>query len=359
MAATAARRRRARMSDVAKAAGVSTTTVSLVLNDKAGSSIPDITKERVFEASRALGYRTNAVARNLRRQSSETIGLISDTIASTPYAGLMVRGADQMAASAGMTLMIINTERDPDVEARAIDSLLARRVDALIYATMWHQVVEPPAELKEIPSVLLDARSDDPADSWVVPDEEFGGYTATSHLIEHGHRRIGYIHEHNVYPAQPERFAGYRRALAEHGIEFDPELVAVDLNDPFGGTAAAAVLLDLPEPPTAIQCYTDRMAMGAYRAIRRAGLRVPDDISVIGFDNQDQIAPWLDPPLTTMQLPHEAMGRWAVEHLLRVLSGEAEGPRQQRLECPLVVRDSVAPPCNGAGELPRPKRGTS
>ena len=210
-----------------------------------------------------------------------------------------------------------------------------------------------------IPSVLLDARSDDPDDSWVVPDEELGGYTATSHLIANGHRRIGYIHEDNHYPAQPERFAGYCRALEEHGITFDPGLVAIDLNDPFGGTAAATRLLQLPEPPTAIQCYTDRMAMGAYRAVRRAGLAIPDDISVIGFDNQDQIAPWLDPPLTTMALPHEEMGRWAVEHLLRVLRGEAEGPRQMRNECPLVVRDSVAPPRGGAGVSPRPTRGTT
>ena len=342
------------MSDVAKAAGVSTTTVSLVLNHKAGSSIPDVTKERVFEASRALGYRTNAVARNLRRQSSETIGLVSDTIASTPYAGQMVHGADQVAAAAGMTLMIVNTERDPAVEARAIDSLLARQVDALIYATMWHQIVEPPVELREIPSVLLDSRSTDPADSWVVPDEEMGGYAAACYLIEHGHRRIGYIYEQNDYPAQPERLGGYQRALAEHGIDYDPDLVTVDRNDPFGGTAAAARLLELTQPPTAIQCYTDRMAMGAYRAIRHAGLSVPSDISVIGFDNQDQIAPWLDPPLTTMQLPHEAMGQWAVSHLLGVLSGEFTEPRHERMECPLVVRESVAPPRDSGGRIDRP-----
>lgn len=351
-------RRRARMSDVAARAGVSTTTVSLVLSGKAGRSIPDVTKERVYEASRELGYRANTLARNLRRQSSETIGLISDTIASTPHAGLMIRGADQVAAAAGMTLVLVNTERDPDVEARAIDSLLARQVDALIYATMWHQVVEPPAALTEIPSVLLDARSGKPDDAWVVPDEEGGGHAATSYLIASGHTRIGYIHETNGYPAYLERFAGYQRALAEHGLEFDPQLVEADQNDPFGGAAATARLLSLPDPPTAIQCYTDRMAMGAYRAIRRAGLAIPDDISVIGFDNQDQIAPWLDPPLTTVELPHEAMGRWAVEHLLRVLSGEAEGPHQQRLECPLVVRDSVAPPRDGAGVPPRPTRGT-
>ncbi len=339
------------MSDVAAAAGVSTTTVSLVLSGKAGSSIPGVTQERVFEASRELGYRTNTVARNLRARTSDSIGLISDVIASTAFAGAMIRGADQIAAAAGKTLMIVNTERDPDVEARAIESMLDRQVDAIIYATMWHQVVEPPAGLKEVHSVVLDSRSTDPGDLWVVPDEELGGYAATGHLIEHGHRRIGYLREMNVYPADAERFAGYRRALEEHGIAFDPDLVAVDRNDPFGGTLAADRLLDLDEPPTAIQCYTDRMAMGAYRAIRRAGLSVPDDISVIGFDNQDQIAPWLDPPLTTMQLPHEAMGRWAVEHLLRVLSGEIDGPRQQRMECPLVVRELVAPP--------RVPRGTS
>jgi LacI family transcriptional regulator len=255
--------------------------------------------------------------------------------------------------------MIINTERDPDVEARAIDTMLARQVDAIIYATMWHQVVEPPEGLREVNWVALDSRTTDPQDSWVVPDDELGGYTATRHLIEHGHRRIGYVRERNPYPADPERFAGYQRALAEVGIDLDPELVVTDHNDPFGGHAAAARLLELPEPPTAIQCYTDRMAMGAYRAIRRAGLRIPEDISVIGYDNQDQIAPWLDPPLTTIQLPHEAMGRWAVEHLHRVLSGEAEGPQQRRMECPLVVRESVAPPRDGAGVPPRLKRGTS
>jgi LacI family transcriptional regulator len=341
------------MTDVAQAAGVSTTTVSLVLNDKAGSSIPDITKERVLEASRALGYRTNAMARNLRRQASDTIGLVSDTIASTPFAGLMVHGANEVAAAAGMTLMIVNTERDSEVEARAIDNLLGRQVDAVIYATMWHQVVQPPPELKEIPSVLLDARSDDPTDSWVVPDEELGGYSATVHLIEQGHRRIGYIHEANAFPAQSLRLAGYKRALHEHGIAFDPRLLTVGANDPFGGHDAAARLLAQAERPTAIQCYTDRMAMGAYRAVRRAGLTISDDISVIGFDDQDQLAPWLDPPLTTMRLPHEAMGRWAVSYLLGVLSGDITEPRHERIPCPIVQRDSVSPPREGGGRIDR------
>jgi LacI family transcriptional regulator len=344
------------MADVAAAAGVSVTTVSLVLSGKAGSQIPAATQDRVQASAVSLGYRANVVARNLRMQSTDTIGLISDVIASTPFAGAMIHGAYQAAAAAGKLLLIIDTEGDPKVEAAAIDTMHARQVDALIYATMFHCVIEPPKGLGECPWVMLDSRTMDPQASWVVPDEEGGAYAATRCLIEAGHRRIGYLSDINHYPADVERLGAYRRALAEAGIAFDPELVADDHDNPFGGHAAAARLLDLADPPTALQCYNDRMAMGAYRAARHAGLSIPGDLSVVGFDNQSQIAPYLDPPLTTVQLPHEEMGRWAVEHLTRVLSGDIEGPRQQRMACPLVVRDSVAPPRNGAGSPPRLER---
>ena len=359
-AATAAHRApfpaRARMSDVAAAAGVSTTTVSLVLSGKAGTSIPMPTQERVLRASRVLGYRANTLARGLRIRSSDTIGFVSDVIASTPFAGAMIHGAHQAAAAAGKLLLIVNTERDPDVEARAIDTLHGRQVEAIIYATMFHRVVEPPSALREAHWVVLDSRTTDSRDSWVVPDEEGGAYAATTMLVDLGHLRIGYLQDVHRGPAAEERLAGYRRALTDSGLGFDPELVAEDRDQPFGGAAAAAALLALPEPPTALFCYNDRMAMGAYRAARRAGLSVPEDLSIVGFDNQDQIAPWLDPPLTTVQLPHEALGRWAVEHLLGVLSGDIEGPRQQRMRCPLVLRDSVAPPRDRTGGSPAPRR---
>jgi LacI family transcriptional regulator len=337
------------MSDVAAASGVSITTVSLVLNGKAGSSIPAPTQERVIDASRSLGYRTNTVARSLRAQTTDTIGLVSDVIASTPFAGAMIHGAHQAAHAAGKLLLIVDTERDAAVEAKAIDTLHDRQVDAIIYATMFHRVVEPPEALGDAPWVVLDSRTGDPADSWVVPDEEGGAYAAARHLIERGHRRIGYLRDIHHHPADVERLAGYRRALQEAGIDPDPTLVVAEPDNPFGGRAAAAQLLQLADPPTALQCYNDRMAMGAYRAIRHAGLSIPDDISVVGFDNQSQIAPWLEPPLSTVQLPHEAMGRWAVEHLVGVLSGEIDGPRQQRMECALVVRESVAPPRHPRG----------
>jgi LacI family transcriptional regulator, galactose operon repressor len=337
------------MSDVAAASGVSTTTVSMVLSGKAGTSIPTSTQERVLDASRNLGYRANAVARNLRIRTSDTIGLVSDVIASTPFAGAMIHGAHQAAQAAGKLLLIVDTDRDADIETKAIDTLHDRQVDAIIYATMYHRVIEPPASLREAAWVVLDSRTEDPADSWVVPDEAGGAAAATRHLIEQGHRRIGYLRDSHHNPADIERLAGYRRTLDEAGVAFDPELVVEDLDNPFGGHAAAARLLRLADPPTAIQCYNDRMAMGAYRAVRHAGLSIPGDLSVVGFDNQSQIAPWLDPPLTTVQLPHEAMGRWAVEHVVGVLGGEIEGPRQRRMECPLVVRESVTPPRHPGG----------
>jgi LacI family transcriptional regulator len=349
-------RMRARMSDVAAASGVSTTTVSLVLSGKAGTSIPLPTQERILEASRALGYRTNALARGLRTRSTDTIGFVSDVIASTPYAGAMIHGAHQAAAAAGKLLLIVNTERDPDVEAKAIDTMHDRQVDAIIYATMFHRVVDPPAALREAHWVVLDSRTTDPRDSWVVPDDEGGAYAATNVLIEAGHERIGYLMDIHRTPAAEARLVGYRRALTDAGLEFDQALVAEERDTPFGGHAAAASLLAMRDRPTGIFCYNDRMAMGAYRAARHAGMTIPTDLSIVGFDNQDQIAPWLEPPLTTVQLPHEAMGRWAVEHLLGVLSGDIDGPRQQHMHCPLVVRDSVAPPRHGPGQMPGPER---
>lgn len=339
------------MSDVAAASGVSTTTVSLVLSGKAGSSIPAPTQERVLDASRELGYRANAVARNLRNQTTDTIGFVSDVIATTPFGGAMIHGALRAAHAAGKLLLIVDTEQDRDIEVTAIDTMHARQVDAIIYATMFHRVIEPPSALGETVWVVLDSRTEDAADSWVVPDEGGGAYSATRHLIEQGHGRIGYLRDIHHNPADVERLAGYQQALDDSGIAFDPALVAEERDNPFGGHAAAARLLELPDAPTALQCYNDRMAMGAYRAIRHAGKSIPDDISVVGFDNQSLIAPWLEPPLTTVQLPHEAMGRWAVEHVVGVLSGAIEGPRQRRMECPLVARDSVSPP--------RAMRGTS
>lgn len=334
------------LKDVAARAAVSLTTVSMVLNGKAGPNIPPETQARVVAAAAALGYRPNAMARSLRRQRSDTIGVISDEIATTPFAGAMLQGAQDAAWAAGVVLLLVNTGRDRDMEARAIEIMLDRQVDAIVYATMYHQIVTPPPALREIRSVLLDARTEDASLPSVVPDEVGGARSAVETLVHHGHRRIGWVTTAEPVPAASERFVGYRSVLEAQGIAFDPSLVATGAGgDTHSGVDAAGRLLDLPKRPTALFCFNDRMAMGAYRAVRLRSLRVPTDVSVVGFDNMEQIAPWLDPPLTTMQLPHHEMGRWAVEQVLRDTGrgDEAERPPQRRMPCPLIERDSVGP----------------
>ena len=333
-------RRRPVLKDVANRAEVSLTAVSLVLNGKAGTNIPRDTQARIFAAAAELGYRPNAMARGLRSGQSATIGFISDEIATTPFAGAMIQGAQDAAWEAGKLLLLINTGRDRDIEARALDLLHERHVEGVIYATMFHQLVEPPAALREGPAVLLDARAPDASLPSVVPDEIGAARQATQTLIRTGHTRVGFVQDAEPIQAAPERQQGYREAIEQHGLKFDPKLVSRGAATAAGGWEATCDLLDVRKRPTAIFCFNDQMAMGAYRAISDRGLRVPRDISVVGFDDQILVAPWLVPSLTTMALPHYAMGRWAVDFLVR----KGEGVPQHRMPCPLVERESVAAP---------------
>jgi LacI family transcriptional regulator len=331
------------MKDVAARAGVSVSTVSLVLSGK-HEAIPISTRERVLAAAAELGYRRNALAAGLRRQTSDTIGFISDLIATTPHAGAMVQGAQDAAWLAGKVLLMVNTGGDPAVERRAIEAMLGRQVDGLVYATMYHQAVEPPPTLREVPAVLLDATSTDRTLSSVAPDEQGGAFAAVAHLAALGHRRIGFLQSQADIPAAAERLAGYRAALAAHGLPFDPALVARNAAEHDGGALAARALLDGPERPTALFCFSDRMAAGAVLTARRLGLSVPRDLSLVGFDNEELVAPLVDPPLTTIQLPHAQMGRWAMEHLLEVIADGTTRPEQYRMPCPLVERASTSGP---------------
>jgi LacI family transcriptional regulator len=331
--------------DVAAHAGVSVTTVSHVLNDVPGKRISAATRDRVRRAAEQLGYAPNGVARSLRLQRSQMIGLVSDEIATTPYAGLIILGAQEAASKHGWLLMLVNTGVDVAFEAAEIQALRQRQVDGFLYARMYHQVVTLPPSLAGVPTVLLDARSADLSIPSAVPDEETGGRTATRELIRHGHTRIAFLNNIDDIPATRGRLAGYRAALDEAGIGFDGRWVVTDSSDTDGGLRAARQVLAGPDRPTALFCFNDRMAMGAYHAAAERGLRIPDDLSVIGFDNQEIIADGLRPRLTTLALPHYEMGAWAVETLIRHIEGlEREGPDNVTLECPLVVRDSVAAP---------------
>jgi LacI family transcriptional regulator len=330
------------MWDVAARAGVSQATVSLVLNDVGGSRVAEATKVRVMDAVRELGYRTNAFAKTLRSGESGLIGFISDEVASSPFAGKLLKGAQNLAWETGHVILSIDTYDKPELEAAAIDMMLSYRVRGVVYAAMYHRVLDLPAGLRDVPTVVVNAQDRDGIAPSVFPDEEPGGYAATRALVEAGHRRIGMI---NIQPATSDlpagigRLAGYERALSEAGVALDPRLVRFGTGTVEDGLEFTRELVEGDDPPTAIFCGNDRTAWGAYRALESLGLRVPDDCSVVGFDNQETLAPYLDPGLTTVELPFEQMARRAVEILL---SPQGSYPQHNPVECSLVPRGSVA-----------------
>ncbi len=333
------------MKDVAKLAGVSQTTVSFVLNNVEGANISAETQERVMAAMEELSYRPNATARQLRSSRTHTIGFVSDLVATTPYAGRIIQGAQDVAWEEGYLLLVVNTGGNQAMKLAAVETLLERRVDGILYATMWHRAVSPPPQIREVPTVLLDCYVEDRSLPSVVPDEVKGGYVATKTLLTRGHRRVALINDQSPVPAMVLRQQGYQQALKEFGIAFDATLVTHQSSDPPGGYAGIAALMTVAAPPTAIFCFNDRMAMGVYQYAQKHGLRIPEDLAVVGYDNQELIAPYLEPPLTTMELPHYAMGQWAVQQLLALMAGiEPESdnvPVQHLCECPLIERSSI------------------
>ena len=333
--------------EVALRAGVSVTTVSHVLNRVPSARIGDATRQRVEAAATALGYAPSRLAQGLRLQRSRTLGLLGDEIATTPHAGRIILGAQEAASAHGWVLMLMTTGNRPEVEGREIQALLQHQVEGVLYATMYHRHVRVPAQLAHVPVVLLDAACDDPAIPAVVPDEVAGAHAATHELISHGHRSIGFLTNRDDIPATHGRLAGYHDALAEAGLPDQPDLVIVEASDTPGGYRAARRLLERADRPTALFCFNDRMAMGAYRAAAELGLRIPADLSVIGYDNQELIADGLYPGLTTMALPHYDMGAWAVTTIIEMIgktSRATPGPWPVKMPCPLVRRQSIGPP---------------
>jgi LacI family transcriptional regulator len=329
--------------DVAKAAGVSPKTVSRVLNNE--PAVKEETRNAVLVAIAGLNYYPSQSARQMRTGQSNIIALISDEIATTPFALDMIRGAQATAWKYGKLLTVINTENDRQVEQRAFQLAREYQFDAAIYASYYHRKVQLTEARPDIPLVLLDCFEESSSLSSVVPDELQGGLDATEVLLQAGHTRIGYITYTEPIPATTGRFDGYCRALEARGIESDPSLVLAEDGQASGGYRAALKLLQSSDRPSAIFCWNDRMAMGAYDAIRKLRLSIPEDVAVMGFDNQDIIAAQLHPGLTTMQLPHYEMGAWAVAHVLAQLDDRANGrnpkPIQHKIKCRVVRREST------------------
>lgn len=222
-------------------------------------------------------------------------------------------------------------------------------MDGYLYVRMYNQEVRLPAGLPERSTVLVDAACSNPGIASVVPDEYSGGATAAHMLLGHGHTKIGFINNLDDITASRERLRGFQAALAEAGVTVPDDYVVADpQSDAAGGLRAGRTLLDLPDRPEALFCFNDRMAMGVYQAAHERGLDIPDDLSVVGFDNQSMIADGLFPGLTTLQLPHYEMGAWGVRTLIGRLQDDDQGsPTQIKMPCPLITRGSVAAPAAG------------
>ncbi|MCC7207727.1 MAG: LacI family DNA-binding transcriptional regulator [Anaerolineae bacterium] len=332
------------MHDIAKQAGVSPATVSRVLNNYA--HVSQKKRARVMAVIESMEYRPSYTARSMRTQRSRLIGFIADQVATTPYAGDIIRGAQDVAWETNHILMVISTGDDLNHVQQAVDALLDREVEGIIFAAMYHRPVTVPPNIYEVPTVLANCFVEDRSLPCVVPDEVRGGYEATCELLKRGHRRIGFINVFTVTPGIPAsrgRLAGYRQALAEYDVPFDEALVCFGYGAAEHGYDHTKQLMSLDNPPTALFCGNDRMAMGAYDALHKLHLEIPDDVAIIGYDNQEIIAMALHPKLSTMQLPHYAMGHWAADYLTSEEDADEVGetPVQRLLPCPFVERESL------------------
>ncbi|WP_022892267.1 LacI family DNA-binding transcriptional regulator [Agromyces subbeticus] len=347
-----ANRRRPSIAAVAAAAGVSPTTVSHALSGS--RAVRAATRDRVIQAAAELGYTPNRLASGLRLQRTGVIGLASDRIATTAFAGRIVQGAQQAARERDVVVMVVDSEGDAELEARQLRSLVDHRVDGILLARMFHQRVSRPENLGDTPVVLVDAV---PVDGWqapsIAPDEPAIAMKGVEHLLAAGHRRIAFATTTDDTPASRGREAGFRAALTAAGVDASPAFIERGASDAIGGREAGRRLLERAsaERPTAVFCFNDQMAMGVYQAAAALGLDVPRDCSVLGVDDLDIVAAALAPALTTIALPHRAMGRWGMNTLLDMIDGVDRGRRAVAdvatplfLRCELVERGSVAPP---------------
>lgn len=333
------------LQDVAARAGVSVSTVSRVVTGSV--AVEAGTAERVREAIAALGYRPNLLARSFRRRVTHTIGLlVPDT--SNPFFAELARTIEDAGFAEGYSVILGNSDLSPVKQETYIDVLLAKRVDGVILASSGlipradgHDAVERILEAG-VPCVVVDRDLGEMPVDQVLVDNERGGYLAGEHLLGLGHRRIACLVGPNDLTPSAGRIAGLRRALAEAGLAVAEEHLVRGNGRPDGGAAAARTLLGHGLDVTAVFAFNDQMATGAVGALQRAGCRVPEDVSVVGFDDIP-LAAAIYPALTTVAQPIAEMGALGVRLLLDRIARRDAPWRRELLETRLVVRESTGP----------------
>lgn len=326
--------------DVAARAGVSVATVSRVLNNN--PRVKPRLRERVLQAVAELDYHPSGIARSMRSQSGRVIGLIISDI-QNPFFTALVRAVEDVAYANQYTVLLCNSDEDPQKERLYVDILFQERVAGVIIVPTGKDCCDLLVQ-RRIPVVMADRKVPDINIDSVTLDNTAGAYTATAHLISLGHTRIGLVSAPPHASVGLERRQGYERALREHGLPVDESLIRMGNFKESGGYQAAKELLAIKPRPTAIFSVNNLMTIGTLQAIHEQGLRIPKDISVVGFDDMPWL-PLLTPPLTVVSQPVYEIGRVAAEILFRRIYLGPEEPVQEIILQPeFIVRGSTAPP---------------
>lgn len=328
------------LSDIAERVGVSVKTVSGALHG-GSARMSDETRQKIKSIAEELGYVTNLAARGVRQGWLPLVGVVSDGLITSPFATEIVRGLDGAARSAGMAVFAVNHSSGQTMGS-VLDEVQQFRPRAVAYAAMYHKEIALPEKLVGALGVMINCREASGRVTSLVPDEEGGAREIVRHLLAAGRRRIAFINLPGIL-AGVLREKGFRAGLDEAGVTPFGVFPAVR-RSVYSDRAPSLVsehvenFVNSGVRPDAILCGNDRVAMEVYAALARAGLCIPDDIAVASFDNQVELASRLDPPLTTMALPHRAMGRLAMEVLL---AEKPEPPHLRKLSFHLVERASV------------------
>ncbi|MBT8160901.1 MULTISPECIES: LacI family DNA-binding transcriptional regulator [Arthrobacter] len=332
--------RRVTMKDVARRAGVSQPTVSFVLNDRQDVSVAAETRVRVLEAARELGFQPNRAAQSLRSNRSFTVGVIADRVVSQPYAGQIILGVQQAVQSSGYVCFVVETAEMPDGGKSAVERLLAQGVAGLVYAAPGAEPVRAAEAPEDTRMVFVNCWPSNRSDAAIVLADEYqGGRDAAAAVFAAGHRRVAFLGGPQDDYACMERARGLDDAALAAGL--DPASVSRAYGTYLVGSGYDLTLKILAgDRPTALVCGNDRMAVGALLALHSAGLSCPDDISIVGFDDQPDLADQMHPPLTTVALPHQRMGFEAGSLLL----GQEAPAGRHLVACEYISRGSLGAP---------------
>jgi LacI family transcriptional regulator len=325
------------LAEIAQVAEVSVSTVSRALSNT-NYPLKAETRDRILKLAEEMGYKPNLVARSLQNNRSNLVGVIVDRMQS-PFSAATVQGIQDGLRNEGYSISIAYSNRDQNLAIEAIDSFYSRQVDGIVILNSWlHTYNDRFLSMQDRPFVFVNRLFSKCIQNCVGPGDRYGAQLATQHLVGLGHRRIGYINGMKDWIEAQNRFCGYQDVLVKNGLPVDEALIRQGDWGVDSGYRAAQELLALEQRPTAIFSANDIMALGAIYAIQAAGLRIPEDVAVVGYDDRD-FAEWIRPALTTIRMPAYEMGQAAARLLLQQFA-RVEMEDATQVPGRLIIRES-------------------